>query len=198
MHFREDTQTREHRVTQALVSPGPLQYELMSSLELNGTCVLIPELDKATYGKIGDVDIAIICNLGQREETICGIEVKVMHLTSDGRFKSKKEGKHVKQIRQLEEEGWDRIYLLDVIVTDPAQGWLHSQSIDGIANFEKECGGTIAGHLVMQINSVAHKPETDAGSASCILLKQARFQGQSGTLRPRICEALRQELRNRA
>lgn len=191
MHFRDEQQEREHQVTQALVNPGPLHRELVRALGINSRYWVEAEFNKKAYKRIGDVDLAFSINPNTRWEQIYAIEIKVMQLRSDGTFQSEKRNKHEKQLTQLQKEGWHRIFLLDVIITQPAQGWCHPQAEEGLKQFTKEVQNEIAGHIVMQINAVAHKSETEAGSVNCELLKESCFQRSSGEYRRNIIQALR-------
>ena len=164
MHFRDETQLREHRVTEALASPGFLQTDLLRELRIESHPCIARELDKSLYGRRGDVDLVIATGWNTVAEKLYAIEVKVMVLDGDGRFRSEKRNKHSKQLDLLRDEGWHYVYLLDVIVTHPAQGWLHPQAFHGFNNFQKEVEDQHIGHIVLQINAVDHKPETDAGS----------------------------------
>lgn len=196
MHFEDRKQDREHKVTTALASPGPLHTSLIQALDINRPYWMTTEFDKKKYGRTGDVDIAFVTNPGMRGEAVYAIEVKVMHLTSMGRFQSEKMEKHHKQLDLLEEEGWNRVFLLDVIVTTPTNTWLHPQAFDGYEKFRKKVNGPNVGHIIMQVNSVAHKPETEAGAVSFKILQRSRFLRRIGTLRGNIRNALSLERKN--
>lgn len=149
------------------------------------------EFDKKLYGAKGDVDIAVWRNPGLENESIVGVEVKVLFLNREGGFKSKKELKHNKQIKSLEKEGWDYVYFFDFIVVEPSESWLHEQAFDGFEKYDKTVKSDICGHIVFQINSVKHKPESIAGSISHRIIKSAiRNIGNKG--RENIISALRE------
>lgn len=198
MHFRDDTQQREHRVTVALTERGPLHDSLVQALGINRPYWVTAELDKSTYGRRGDVDLAFLINPGTRGERLYALEIKVAYFDADGIFKSEKKNKHHTQLRLLQDEGWHKVYLLDVIVTAPAMDWWHPQAAEGSRKLTKKVEGDVCGHLVMQINAVAHKPETEAGSVSCELKRAAAFQRRSSPLRKRIREVLHARMRERA
>lgn len=195
MHFKDLQQDREHKITAALASFGPLHASLIEALDINPPYWMTTEFDKTKYGRKGDVDIALVTNLGGRGEAVWAIEVKVMHLTSMGHFQSEKLEKHHKQLAILAGEGWDRVILLDVIVTDPANTWWHSQDFEGYDNFKKKVNYPNVGHIVMQVNSIAHKPETEAGSVSFRVLQRSLSLRRPGTLLSDIRNALSLERR---
>jgi len=164
MHFKNETQQREHRVTEMLASPGFLQMDLLRELRIESPPLIACELDKSLYARNGDVDLVFATGWNTGAERLYAIEVKVMVLDGGGHFRSEKLNKHNKQLELLRNEGWHYVYLLDVIVTQPAQGWFHPQAFEGFDNYRKEVGDQCVGHIVLQINAVAHKPETEAGS----------------------------------
>ncbi len=124
---------------------------------------LFTHLPKALYQKDGDVDIAVWNDPRTEKELLIAIEVKTLHLRRDGELKSQKPLKHEKQLLQLQEEGWDYVWLFDFIVTEPEAGWFHSQSFDGFDKHSKHVAPGF-GHAVFQINAVQGRPEADAGS----------------------------------
>jgi len=188
MHYYADNQNREHRLTHDICRFN--LWAIAGILKLGPHDKIICELDKQRYGAIGDVDIAAWKNPGQMHEAIIGVEVKVIHLDKTGEFKSKKEFKHNKQLNNLVKEGWDYVYFFDFIVVEPSESWFHEQSFDGFEKYTKEVNCQSCGHAIFQVNSVAHKPEVQAGSISAILLKEAmRNLNNSG--RGKILEALR-------
>lgn len=164
MHFRNETQQRERRVTEALASPGFLQMDLLRELRIESPPLIARELDKSLYGRNGDVDLVFATGWNTDAERLYAVEVKVMVLDGGGHFRSEKLNKHNKQLQQLRGEGWHYVYLLDVIVTQPAQSWFHPNAFEGFDNYRKEVIDQCVGHIVLQINAIAHKPETEAGS----------------------------------
>ena len=164
MHYYEDLQNREKTLTRDFVSTH--LRELYSVLDLKYGDLVVVELQKHRYRKDGDVDIAVWKNPGSQNEEIIAIEVKVIFLDKDGSFKSEKLVKHNKQINALIKEGWDYVWFFDFIVNMPSQGWFHPQAFDGHDNYRKSVDAAACGHVVFQINSVAHKPESMAGSIS--------------------------------
>ncbi len=198
MHFKDSQQDRERRVTAALAWGGALHDSLVRAIGIKGMYWMTTEFDKSKYGRRGDVDIVFVTNPGKRGEAIYAVEVKVMYLRPEGQFQSEKKEKHHKQIALLEQEGWHRVFLLDVIVTAPASTWWHPQAFEGFDKFGKSVKSANAGHIVMQVNSVAHKPETDAGAVSVKVIKPSRFVRASSPLRCVIRRALAAERCHRA
>jgi len=189
MHYYTDNQDREHRLTNDLVTVHRWAFD--DVIELGPLDKIICEFDKSLYGAEGDVDIAVWKNPGLEDEAIIGVEVKVMHLNKQGEFKSKKEYKHNKQIKALIKDGWDYVFFFDFIVVEPSVDWFHEQAFDGFDRYSKEVESGICGHAVFQVNSVAHKPEAEAGSISKKLIKAAsRNFNNSG--RAAILKALRE------
>lgn len=180
MHFRDQTQQREHQVTEMLASPGPLQVRLRRELRIESPPLIACELDKSLYGRNGDVDLVFATGWSASAERLYAIEVKVMVLDGGGHFRSEKLKKHNKQLELLRKEGWDYVYLLDVIVTQPAQDWLHPQAFEGFDNYRKEVGDQRVGHIVLQINAVDHKPETAAASFAFNQIRPAIKNVQRG------------------
>lgn len=190
MHFRDETQQREHRVTEMLASPGFLQMDLLRELRIESPPLMARELDKSLYGRNGDVDLVFATGWNAGSERLYAIEVKVMVLESDGNFSSEKLNKHNKQLELLRNEGWHYVYLLDVIVTQPEQGWFHPQAFDGFDNYRKEVRDQNVGHIILQINAVAHKPETEAGSFAFHTVRQAIENVKGGRFMNEIRNAL--------
>ncbi len=58
-------------------------------------------------------------------------------------------------------------------MVEPSSGWFHEQAFEGFDKYTKEVESDICGHAVFQVNSVAHKPEVEAGSISSMLIKAA-------------------------
>lgn len=165
MHFKAYEQLREHRVTEALTSPIFLPA-LLRELKVESMPLMVRELNKSLYGKNGDVDLVFAAGWGSDAERLYAIEVKVMVLESDGHFRSEKRNKHHKQLDRLKAEGWNFVYLLDVIVTQPSEGWFHPQAFEGFDNYRKDVPDQDIGHIVLLTNAIAHKPEIAAGSFS--------------------------------
>lgn len=173
VHYFEDPQSRERKLTHDVV-----QYhwsQVAQAMGLNVPHQVFVELDKKLYGTIGDVDYAIWVQPNTSCECLIGIEVKTTYLQRDGTLKAQKKEKHQKQIQRLQQEGWDYIWLLDFIVTEPAHDWRHPQSFDGFHKYEKVAGPSI-GHIVFQINSIMGRPESEAGSISQKVLAAAERQ----------------------
>jgi len=196
-HFRDGAQEREHRVTVALSQPGPLHASLVRTLRIDKPYWVTAEFDKAAYGRKGDVDLAFLIDPGKRHERLYALEVKVAYLDTSGILKSEKKNKHHKQLRLLCNEGWHKVYLLDVIVTAPATNWWHCQAGEAAQKLRKTIDDNVCGHLVMQINAVAHKPETEAGSVSCEMKRPATYQRRGTEWRKEIREALHAQMRER-
>ncbi|GBE00410.1 hypothetical protein BMS3Abin07_02461 [bacterium BMS3Abin07] len=171
VHYYTDNQNREHRLTRDIVTFH--RWAISDVLDLSPRDKIICEFDKRRYGAEGDVDIAVWKNPGLENEATIGIEVKVIHLNKHGEFKSYKEFKHNKQIEALTNDGWDYVFFFDFIVVEPSVGWFHDQAFDGFDKYSKEVESVICGHAVFQVNSVAHKPEAEAGSISTKLIKDA-------------------------
>lgn len=172
MHYYEDPQSREKKLTRDFVDIH--QSTLCQVLGLGKNDKVVVELQKSRYGANGDVDIAIWKNPRSENEKLIGIEVKSLFLEEDGEFKSEKLLKHNKQMKALEKEGWDYVYLFDFIVTKPATGWFHPQAFEGYDNYRKAVESEKYGHVVFQINGVAWKPESMAGSISHKIIQEAK------------------------
>ncbi len=175
MHYYEDPQSREKKLTRDFVDIH--QSTLCQVLGLSQGDKIVVELQKSRYGASGDVDIAVWKNPNSENERLIGIEVKSLFLEDGGKFKSEKLLKHNKQIKALVKEGWDCVYLFDFIVTKPASGWFHPQAFEGYDNYRKTVEGEKSGHVVFQINAVAGKPESMAGSISHKILQEAKAHG---------------------
>lgn len=171
MHYYKDPQNREKRLTRDFV--GIHIGELCRALALSGDDKIVVELQKERYGRRGEIDLAIWKNPGTAQENLIAVEIKVIVLEYDDSFSSEKWDKHNKQLNRCVEEGWDYVCFFDFIVTRPAAGWLHPQSFAGYDNYTKTVEAEICGHMVFQINSVAHKPESMAGSISWKKLRGA-------------------------
>ena len=170
MHYYKDNQDREHRLTHDVAAFH--RWAISDVLTLSRSDKLFCEFDKQKYGSNGDVDIAVWQNPGEESEVTIGVEVKVIHLNKNGEFKSEKKFKHNKQIDALIKDGWDYVFFFDFIVVEPSNSWFHEQAFDGFDKYSKEVKSDICGHAVFQINSVAHKPESEAGSISSRLIKK--------------------------
>jgi hypothetical protein len=169
VHYYQNNTDREKQLTRDFVSVH--QAELCRALDLHQGDKVVVEMQKSRFARAGDVDIALWKNPYAENETFIAVEVKCLFLDSQGNFKSEKALKHNKQIRLLEDEGWDYVYFFDFIVTEPAIGWFHPQAFAGHDKYAKKVESAACGHLVFQINSVAHKPESMAGSISCKTLQ---------------------------
>lgn len=196
-HFKDHQQERERHVTATFARDGVLHSQLAEAIGIEGSYWLTTEFDKSKYGCKGDVDIAFVENPGGPQEAIYAVEVKVIYLDPLGQFKSEKKEKHHKQIKLLETEGWNKVFLLDVIVTAPAETWFHPQAFEGFDKYRKAMRSKNAGHIVMQVNSVAHIPETSAGSVSTKVLQHACFMQSTSPTYHVIKNALRNEMEAR-
>ena len=188
MHYYEEHQERETKLTNDIVRFH--QWAIKDVLAIGPADQIFVEFDKKSYGAKGDVDIVVWKNPGLEGESVVAVEIKVLFLNLDGSFKSKKEFKHNKQIEALEKEGWDYVYFFDFIVVEPSEGWFHEQAFDGFEKYDKTVKSNICGHVVFQINSVKHKPESLAGSISHKVLKSAS-QNSGNNGREKIISALR-------
>ena len=56
---------------------------------------------------------------------------------------------------------------------EPSESWFHKQAFDGFDKYDKTVKSNICGHIVFQVNSVKHKPESLAGSISHKVIKKA-------------------------
>ena len=188
MHYYEEHQERETKLTNDIVRFH--QWAIKDVLAIGPADQIFVEFDKKSYGAKGDVDIVVWKNPGLEGESVVAVEIKVLFLNLDGSFKSKKEFKHNKQIEALEKEGWDYVYFFDFIVVEPSEGWFHEQAFDGFEKYDKTVKSNICGHVVFQINSVKHKPESWAGSIPHKVIKSASpNSGNKG--RAKIISALR-------
>jgi hypothetical protein len=188
MHYYEDPQSREKKLTRDFVYIH--QSTLCQVLGLSQGDKVVVEFQKSRYGASGDVDIAVWKNPNSENEKLIGIEVKSLFLEEVGEFKSEKLLKHNKQIKALEKEGWDYVYLFDFIVTKPASGWFHPQAFEGYDNYRKTVESEKYGHVVFQINAIAGKPESMAGSISHKILQEAKaHKAKDGRLK--IVEAFK-------
>ena len=188
MHYYEEHQERETQLTNDIVSFH--QWAIKEVLAIGPADKIFVEFDKKLYGAKGDVDIVVWRNPGLEGESVIAVEVKVMFLNGEGNFKSKKALKHNKQIEALEKEGWDYVYFFDFIVVEPSESWFHEQAFEGFDKYDKTVKSNICGHVVFQINSVKHKPESLAGSISYKVIKSASLNlGNNG--RAKIISALR-------
>ena len=188
MHYYEEHQERETKLTNDIVTFH--RWAISDVLGVGPTDKILVEFSKESYGANGDVDIVVWRNPGLKSESVIAVEVKVVFLNRDGNFKSKKEFKHNKQIGLLEKEGWDYVYFFDFIVVEPSDCWFHEQAFDGFEKYDKTVNSKVCGHVVFQINSVRHKPESMAGSISYKVLKQA-CQNPENKGRSKIISALR-------
>ncbi len=188
MHYYEDPQSREKKLTRDFVYIH--QSTLCQVLGLSQGDKVVIELQKSRYGASGDVDIAVWKNSNSENEKLIGIKVKLLILEENGEFKSEKLLKHNKQIKALEKEGWDYVYLFDFIVTKPANGWFHPQAFEGYDSYRKTVESDMYGHVVFQINAVAGKPESKAGSICHKILQEAKaHEAKDGRLK--IVEAFK-------
>jgi hypothetical protein len=188
MHYCEEHQERETKLTNDIVSLH--QWAIREVLAIGPADKIFVEFDKKAYGAKGDVDIVVWRNPELEGESVIAVEVKVMFLNRDGNFKSKKAFRHNKQIEALEKEGWDYVYFFDFIVVEPSESWFHEQAFEGFEKYDKTVKSNICGHIVFQVNSVKHKPESLAGSISHKVIKCARPNpGNKG--RSKIISALR-------
>lgn len=115
MHFKDEIQKREHRVTEALASPGFLQMNLLRELRIESPPLIACEIDKSLYGRNGDVDLVFAAEWNTSAERLYAIEVKVMVLDDNGHFRSEKLNKHHKQLELLRNDGlpsnwWTLVY----------------------------------------------------------------------------------------
>lgn len=187
MHYYEDPQSREKKLTRDFVDIH--QSTLCQALGLSQGDKVIVELQKSRYGANGDVDIAVWKNPNSANQKLIGIEVKSLFLEQGGKFKSEKLLKHNKQVKALEKEGWDYVYFFDFIVTMPANDWFHPQAFEGYDNYRKTVESKY-GHVVFQINAVAGKPESMAGSISHHVIQEAKaLEAKNGRLK--IVEAFK-------
>jgi len=99
MHYYEDRQSREKKLTRDFVDIN--QSILCQVLGLSQGDKVVVELQKSRYGARGDVDIAVWKNPNSENEKLIGIEVKLLILEENGKFKSEKRLKHDKQIKNL-------------------------------------------------------------------------------------------------
>lgn len=190
MHFSDERQRREHWVTKALVTSDFLKTGLLRELGIESEPRVAREFDKACYGRSGDVDLVFATDWNTASERLYAIEVKVMILEEDGRRRSEKLKKHNKQLNLLKSEGWHYVYLLDVIVTQPAQSWFHPQAFAGFDAYQKTVEDQSIRHIVLQMNAVAHKPKAEAGSMSFRVIRSATESAHRG----RSLDAIRKAL----
>ena len=188
MHYYEEHQKRETRLTNDIVSFH--RWAIAGVLGMGPSDKIFVEFDKKSYGAKGDVDIVVWKNPGLEDESVMAVEVKVMFLNGEGSFKSKKALKHNKQIEALEKEGWDYVYFFDFIVVEPSESWFHGQAFEGFDKYDKTVKSKICGHVVFQVNSVKHKPESFAGSISHKVIKSASLNPNNNG-RTQIISALR-------
>jgi hypothetical protein len=171
MHYYEDPQKREQKLTLDIVQTY-WRY-VADILKLDHDCRILIQMPKSMYAAKGDVDIAVWSHPNSESEALIAVEIKTMHLDKEGKLKSQKLNRHEKQLRNLEKDGWDYVWLFDFIVTEPVEGWWHPQAFDGYTKHKKIVGTEFYGHAVFQVNSVSGRSECEAGSISYQVLCQA-------------------------
>lgn len=186
VHYYEDNLHREGRVTRFL--SVHFCQDLLGVLGIEPPAFVVSELSKHRYGRDGDVDLAVIRfqpDTPIQPENIvetAAIEVKVSHYDSRGKYHSLKPGKHKKQMRVLLKESWNRVYLMDVVVSEPVEGWFHPQTFDILNSFAKEVGVNDCGHIRMIKHGVLGRPEETAGSGIPEVLTEATLRTGSDGL----------------
>jgi hypothetical protein len=161
MHYFEDAQNRERMLVEDLARYHWMDIQRILGIEHEHRFVI--HMDKRCYGAVGDVDIGIWVAPDTPDEQLIAIEVKTQFLCSDGLLRSQKREKHRKQLENLKRDGWDYVWLFDVIVTEPALDWWHPQAFDGFDQHARVVDDGY-GHCRLQINAVHGRPESEAGS----------------------------------
>lgn len=179
-YYFEDNQNRESRLAIQL-SNVPFQDTLQRLLGCPYPLLIISTLNKARYGSEGDVDLAVFSHIGMNAHgrpsisEMIAIEIKVSYYGSTGEYRSLKPEKHVGQLERLLTEGWDRVYLLDVVVTEPHTDWDHPQTFEILRTFpeRKIVGVPKCGHIVVAKHGVNGRKESDSGSFTPLIIEGA-------------------------
>lgn len=171
IHYFEDPQNRERKLTRDIAQIHLSTIAL--ALELVGKGVPMFEIPKQLYGAQGDVDLLIFYEPDSEKEALVACEIKTIHLTRSGELKSVKAKKSNKQLENLRRDGFDYIWLLEFIVTEPAGSWFHPQAGDALFQETAKIANPSFGHAKFQIGAVAEKPESDAGSIGWKVVRPA-------------------------
>ena len=84
-----------------------------------------------------------------------------------------------KQIEQLFEEFWQKIYLADVIVMPQCNYLSHPKTFDAFKMFDKEVVVPDCGHVVFQKTGVLGKTEENSGGLGTDIIKEAKLRNIS-------------------
>lgn len=162
MYYFQDPKNRERRVTHD-ISRTYLD-SVARAIGIKGGVYTFSEFQKALYSAEGDVDLLIYHEPFTPGESLIACEIKTSYLDSAGKLKSGKPKKSLKQLRNLEADGFDYVWLLEFVVTEPGQDWFHPQAADGVGIHTADLANLPYGHAKFQICGVAGRPEADAGS----------------------------------
>lgn len=173
MHYFEDPQKRERHVTRDIVHT--YLSPIAMALELTGEGIPLLEVQKSVYGAKGDVDLLIYYEPGKESESLIACEIKTSYLKSNGELKSAKANKRrtKTQLDNLRKDGFDYVWLLEFIVTEPAHGWFHPQAGEGLLIDTVTVEDAEFGHAKFQISAVSGRPEAEAGGISSRLVQKA-------------------------
>lgn len=174
MYYFEDSQSREHNVTRDIAQT--YLSTVLKELELSGKVIPMFEVQKLIYGAKGDVDLLLYYEPDtETESLLVACEIKTIHLTSDGQLKSVKAKKRKTKIQlaNLQEDGFDYVWLLEFIVTEPANSWFHPYAGDALFMETTTLENSNIGHAKFQISAIAGKLEADGGSIARRVIQKA-------------------------
>ncbi len=178
-NYFQESQTREFRLSE-FVSKYLAEF-VKAKLDIKGDTFTILELNKERYSKKGDVDIAFLEFKKTNNYQIINthaIEIKTcVYERKTKKFKSIKAKKHLKQIKNLVNEGWENVYLLDILITEPLDKPYEPSekvSLEMQENFDKEIGIENCGHLILTWISYTKDGMDAGGSCPMIIKKRGR------------------------
>lgn len=193
MYYFQDPQNRERNVTRDLLHQHLSQVVSALEIESDGLCFC--ELNKSVYGAAGDVDLLFFCEAEGVPSLLIACEVKTIYLSPEGKITSPKTKKSDKQLKSLEKDGFDYVWLLEIIVTQPAASWIHPQAGDGILMETGSVTSSSYGYAKFQISGVSERLEVDAGSLGQLVVQKAKRLSQSPR-REALLEHLKTHVKN--